>query len=243
MARFDNTLVVIPTYNEIDNIEKMIETMFSLYPEIHLLIIEDGSPDGTAEVVKRLQSKFPNLHMIERTGKQGLGTAYITGFKWALEREYQFVMEMDCDFSHDPKQVKLLREAAEENDLVIGSRYVGGIRIINWPFKRLLLSYLASIYIRFVTGIPVVDATGGFKCFSRRALEAINLDGVFSRGYIFQLELNYKVWLLKMRVKEVPIVFTEREKGTSKMGGGIIFEALFSVLKLKWKAITGTINQ
>jgi len=219
----------------------MINTLFGLYPQVSLLIIEDGSPDGTAEVVKKLQSQQSNLHMIERQGKLGLGTAYITGFKWALSRDYEHVFEMDCDFSHDPEQVKDLLTAGMENDLVIGSRYIDGIRIINWPFKRLLLSYLASIYTRFVTGIPVQDTTGGFKCFSRRALETLNLDNIISKGYIFQLELNYKVWLSGLKVKEVPIVFYERRDGQSKMAGGIIFEALFAVVRLKVKAITGSL--
>lgn len=238
---WDKTLIIIPTFNEIDNIERMINTLFGLYPQVSLLIIEDGSPDGTAEVVKKYQSQQSNLHMIERQGKLGLGTAYITGFKWALSRDFDYVFEMDCDFSHDPEQVKDLLTAGMENDLVIGSRYIDGIRIINWPFKRLLLSYLASIYTRFVTGIPVQDTTGGFKCFSRRALETLNLDNIISKGYIFQLELNYKVWLSGLKVKEVPIVFYERRDGQSKMAGGIIFEALFAVLRLKIRAITGSL--
>lgn len=231
---FNKTVIIIPTYNEIDNIEKMLNTVFNAYPEVSILIIEDGSPDGTAEVVKKMQKEQANLFMIQRTGKQGLGTAYVTGFKWALEREYEFVFEMDCDFSHDPKQIPNLLNAAQSNDLVIGSRYVDGIRIINWPFKRLLLSYLAGIYIRIVTGIPILDATGGFKCFTRKALKALDLNNIISNGYIFQLELNYKVWSKGLSVKEVPIVFYEREHGVSKMGGGIIFEALFAVLKLRW---------
>lgn len=236
---YKETLIIIPTYNEIDNIERMIDTVFATYPDISLLIIEDGSPDGTANVIKRKQKEFKNLHIIERTGKLGLGTAYITGFKWALEKHYNFILEMDCDFSHDPAQVKDLVSAAQENDLVIGSRYIDGIRIINWPFRRLLLSYLASIYTRFVTGIPVFDTTGGFKCFTRKALESINLDRIFSKGYIFQLELNYKVWVKGLKIKEVPIIFYERRDGQSKMGGGIIFEALFAVVRLRVKKMLG----
>ncbi|GAB4020162.1 MAG: polyprenol monophosphomannose synthase [Bdellovibrio sp.] len=240
MLPYDKSLIIIPTYNEIDNIEKMINTLMSSYPEISLLIIEDGSPDGTAQVVKDYQKKYPhNLFMIERKGKLGLGTAYVTGFKWALEKNYDFVFEMDCDFSHDPKQIPDLLQAAQSNDLVIGSRYIDGIRIINWPFRRLLLSYLASIYTRFVTGIPVFDTTGGFKCFSRKALQSLNLDDILSNGYIFQLELNYKIWTKGLRVKEVPIVFYERRDGQSKMAGGIIFEALFAVLRLRWRKIIG----
>lgn len=238
MLPYHQTLIIIPTYNEIDNIEKMITTLFDLYPALSLLIIEDGSPDGTADVVKKFQAQFPNnLFMIERKGKLGLGTAYVTGFKWALERKYEFVFEMDCDFSHDPKQIPDLLTAAQTNDLVIGSRYIDGIRIINWPFKRLLLSYLASIYTRFVTSIPVYDTTGGFKCFNRKALQSINLDDIISSGYIFQLELNYKVWSRGLNVKEVPIIFYERRDGQSKMAGGIIFEALFAVLRLRWRRL------
>lgn len=239
---FDQALVIIPTFNEIDNIERMISTLMEMYPGLQLLIIEDGSPDGTGKKVKELQVKYADrLHMIERQGKLGLGTAYITGFKWALERKYQYIFEMDCDFSHDPAQVKDLLAAAQTNDLVIGSRYIDGIRIINWPFRRLLLSYLASIYTRFVTGIPVFDTTGGFKCFSRKALSALDLDNIISNGYIFQLELNYKVWLKGLSVKEVPIIFYERRDGQSKMGGGIIFEAFFNVLRLRFKQILGTL--
>lgn len=238
---YHQTVIIIPTYNEIDNIEKMLTTLFSKYPEISILIIEDGSPDGTADVVKRLQDQYKNLFMIQRTGKLGLGTAYVTGFKWALERDYQFVFEMDCDFSHDPKSIPDLLSAAQSNELVIGSRYVNGIRIINWPFKRLLLSYLAGIYIRIVTGIPILDATGGFKCFHRKALQSLDLNNIISNGYIFQLELNYKIWSKGMSVKEVPIVFYEREHGVSKMGGGIIFEALFAVLKLRFLKLVNSL--
>lgn len=239
MLPYNRTLIIIPTYNEIDNIERMINTVFGLYPEISLLIIEDGSPDGTAEVVKKLQGSFQNLNMIERRGKLGLGTAYITGFRWAIEKEYDFVFEMDCDFSHDPNQIPDLLQAAQTNDLVIGSRYIDGIRIINWPFRRLLLSYLASIYTRFVTNIPVQDTTGGFKCFTKKALTSLNLDKIISNGYIFQLELNYKIWAMGLKVKEVPIIFYERRDGQSKMGGGIITEALFAVLKLRVLKVFG----
>lgn len=243
MSDFSKALVIIPTYNEIQNIEKMIRTMFGLHEGISLLIIEDGSPDGTAGVVKSLQNEFPKLHMIERTGKLGLGTAYITGFKWALERDYEYIFEMDCDFSHDPKQVPDLLEAAQTNDLAIGSRYIGGIRIINWPFRRLLLSYLASIYIRMVTNLPVMDPTGGFKCFTRKALQALNLDDIIANGYIFQLELTYKIWAQGLKVKEVPIIFNERQEGVSKMGGGIIFEAFFAVLHLRFLKLVGRLNR
>lgn len=240
MRASSSPLIIIPTYNEIDNIEKMIRAVFAESNDFHLLIIEDGSPDGTANKVKELQLEFQNLHMIERKGKLGLGTAYITGFKWALERNYTHVFEMDCDFSHDPKDLKHLLERAEEGaDLVIGSRYIGGIRIINWPFRRLLLSYGAGIYTRMITGMPILDTTGGFKCFRRSTLEKINLDRIISNGYSFQLELNYKVWSKGLKVVEHPIIFTERRDGQSKMGGGIIVEAIFAVWRLRFAKMMG----
>ena len=217
----------------------MINSVFGLYPDVSVLVIEDGSPDGTADVVKKYQEKHSNLHMIQRSGKLGLGTAYITGFKWALEKDFEHVFEMDCDFSHDPTQIPNLLEAAQTHDLVIGSRYLDGIRIINWPFHRLLLSYMASIYTRFVTGIPVQDTTGGFKCFSRKALSSLKLDEIIANGYIFQLELNYKVWTLGLPIKEVPIIFYERRDGESKMAGGIVWEAFFAVLKLRFLKMIG----
>jgi dolichol-phosphate mannosyltransferase len=242
MLPFQKSLLIIPTYNEIDNIEKMLKTLFSLYPQINVLILDDGSPDGTATIVKKYQEEQKNLHIIERTGKLGLGTAYITGFKWALERDYQFIFEMDCDFSHDPKDLSRLLEAAQTNDLVIGSRYIDGIRIINWPFRRLLLSYCASIYTRIITGLDVLDVTGGFKCFTRTALEELDLDRVISNGYSFQIELNFKVWSKGLKIKEVPIIFTERRDGQSKMHGGIVKEAIFAVFMLRIRKIFGMLN-
>lgn len=242
MLPFHKSLLIIPTYNEIDNIEKMLKTVFGLYKEINVLILDDGSPDGTADVVKQYQKEQPNLHLIQRTGKLGLGTAYITGFKWALERDYDFVFEMDCDFSHDPNDLSRLLEAAQSNDLVIGSRYIDGIRIINWPFRRLLLSYCASIYTRIITGLDVLDVTGGFKCFSRSALESLDLDKVISNGYSFQIELNFKVWSSGLQIKEVPIIFTERRDGQSKMHGGIVKEAIFAVFMLRIRKIFGMLN-
>jgi len=239
---FNQSLVIIPTYNEIENIERMIHAVFDQSSDFSLLIIEDGSPDGTAQKVKELQEKFPRLHMIERTGKLGLGTAYVTGFKWALEREFNYVFEMDCDFSHDPNDLPRLLETAQSSDLVIGSRYINGIRIINWPFRRLLLSYGASIYTRMITGIEVLDTTGGFKCFTRKALEALNLDKIISNGYSFQLELNYKIWSKGLKITEYPIIFTERRDGQSKMGGGIIFEAVFAVWKLRLMKLFGMLK-
>ena len=239
MLPFEKSLIIIPTYNEIDNIEKMIKTLFEKYPAISLLIIDDGSPDGTADVVKKLQANFKNLNLMQRSGKLGLGTAYIAGFKWALERDFEFVFEMDCDFSHDPDAIKDLLEAAQSNDLVIGSRYIDGIRIINWPFKRLLLSYGASIYTRFITGIEILDTTGGFKCFSKKALKALDLNKIISNGYSFQLEINYKIWAKGLKVKEVPIIFYERRDGQSKMSNGIIIEAIFAVFRLRISKMLG----
>jgi len=236
---FDRSLLIIPTYNEIDNISRMLETLHKLYPTLSVLIIDDGSPDGTANIVKVYQSKWKTLHLIERSGKLGLGTAYITGFKFALEKDYQFVFEMDCDFSHDPKDIPLLLEAAQTSDLVIGSRYINGIRIINWPMRRLLLSYFAGVYTRIITGMTILDATGGFKCFKRSSLESLNLDKVFSNGYSFQIELNFKIWAKGLKVKEVPIVFTERRDGESKMSGGIVYEAVFAVIKLRLRKMFG----
>jgi dolichol-phosphate mannosyltransferase len=239
---YDKALLIIPTYNEIDNISKMLETLNSLYPTLSVLIIDDGSPDGTADIVKEFQLKWDKLHLIERTGKLGLGTAYITGFRFALERDYQFIFEMDCDFSHDPKDIPILLEAAQSNDLVIGSRYINGIRIINWPMRRLLLSFFAGVYTRIITGMTVLDATGGFKCFKRSSLESLNLDKVFSNGYSFQIELNFKIWSKGLKVQEVPIVFTERRDGESKMSGGIVFEAVFAVIKLRLRKIFGLLH-
>jgi dolichol-phosphate mannosyltransferase len=239
---YNQSLVIIPTFNEIDNIARMLTTITSLYPELSILIIEDGSPDGTASVVKEFMQRFPQISIIERKGKLGLGTAYITGFKWALSKNFQYIFEMDCDFSHDPKDIALLLENALENDLVIGSRYINGIRIINWPIHRLLLSYFAGVYTRFITGLNILDATGGFKCFSRTALESLNLDKVFSNGYSFQIELNFKIWAKGLKVKEVPIIFTERRDGQSKMSGGIIKEAIFAVIKLRLRKILGILD-
>lgn len=236
---FDQSLIIIPTYNEIDNVEKLIRVLFDLYPNISILIVDDGSVDGTSSAVKGLMKHHSNLSIIERPEKLGLGTAYIEGFKWALARHYQYVFEMDCDFSHDPEQVMDLLREALDNDLVIGSRYLGGIRIINWPLRRLLLSYGASLFARFITGIPVYDTTSGFKCFRRKTLESINFEKVFSNGYSFQLEISYKIWAKGLSIKEVPIIFYERRDGHSKLGSGIIFEAVWAVFFLRMKKVLG----
>lgn len=240
---YNQSLLIIPTFNEIDNIQRMLETLQQLYPELSILIIDDGSPDGTANVVKKFQETKSNLHLIQRTGKLGLGTAYVTGFRWALERDYNFVFEMDCDFSHDPAAIPELLNAAQKSDLVIGSRYIGGIRVINWPMKRLLLSYFASIYTQIITGMTIKDATGGFKCFTRKALKSLNLNNIFSNGYSFQIELNFKIWSQGLKVQEIPIIFYERRDGQSKMSGSIVHEAVFAVFRLRLKKILGTLNQ
>ncbi len=232
-------LVIIPTYNEIDNISKMIDAVLTLAGGYDMLVIDDGSPDGTADVVKNRQAEFPaRLHLLERSGKLGLGTAYIMGFKWALEQGYDYVFEMDCDFSHNPDDLERLYERAEQGyDVVVGSRYVQGVNIINWPMSRLLLSYTASMYVRFVTRMPVHDSTAGFVCYSRKALETIDLDRVQMKGYGFQIEMKYSAWRLGLRLSEVSIIFTERREGVSKMNTGIFGEALWGVLKLPLRKI------
>ena len=232
-------LVIIPTYNELDNIRPMIDKVFSLSEKFDLLVIDDGSPDGTASVVKEKQQEYPGqLHLIERQGKLGLGTAYLTGFQWAPEHGYDYIFEMDCDFSHNPDDlVRLYEAAAEGNDVVVGSRYVQGVNVVNWPMSRLLMSYFASMYVRIVTRMPLRDATAGFVCYSRRALETIDLDAVRMKGYGFQIEMKYSAWRLGMRLKEVSIIFVERREGTSKMSGGIFGEAFFGVLKLPFRRI------
>lgn len=232
-------LVIIPTYNEKENVSAMIDKVFSLAEPFEMLVIDDGSPDGTAAIVKQRQQEFPKtLHLIERSGKLGLGTAYLTGFRWGLENGFDIICEMDCDFSHNPDDlVRLYRAAVEGYDVVVGSRYVQGVNVVNWPMSRLLISFFASKYVRIVTRMPLHDATAGFVCYSRRALEAIDLDAVRMKGYGFQIEMKYSAWRLGMRIKEVPIIFVERREGSSKMSGGIFGEALFGVLKLPLRKI------
>lgn len=233
-------LVIIPTYNEIENISRMIDKVFSLAGEFELLIIDDGSPDGTAAVVRERQKEYAaRLHMIERSGKLGLGTAYLTGFRWALEHGYDYIFEMDCDFSHNPDDLLRLLERAEQGyDVVVGSRYVSGVNVVNWPMSRLLMSYFASKYVRTITRMPVCDATAGFVCYSRRALETIDLDGVKMKGYGFQIEMKYSAWRLGLKLSEVSIIFIDRQEGTSKMSSGIFGEAFWGVLKLPLRKIT-----
>jgi dolichol-phosphate mannosyltransferase len=232
-----DSIVIIPTYNEKENIENIIRAVFALEKVFHILVIEDGSPDGTANIVRRLQGEFPErLFMVERSGKQGLGTAYICGFRWGLEHGYDYIFEMDADFSHAPADLpRLYAACADEGyDLAIGSRYVSGVNVVNWPMGRVLMSYYASRYVQFVTGIPVRDTTAGFKCYRRRVLETIDLDEIRFKGYAFQIEMKYTTWKCGFRIKEVPVVFVNRELGTSKMNSSIFGEAVFGVLRLRW---------
>ena len=232
-----DSIVIIPTYNEKENIENIIRAVFGLEKAFHILVIEDGSPDGTATIVKGLQEEFPDrLFMIERTGKLGLGTAYITGFKWAIEHKYDYVFEMDADFSHNPDDLPRLYSACANDgyDLAIGSRYVSGVNVVNWPMGRVLMSYFASKYVRIITGVNIHDTTAGFKCYRRRVLETINLDEIRFKGYAFQIEMKYTTYKCGFKIKEVPVIFINRELGTSKMSGGIFSEAMFGVIRLRW---------
>ncbi len=235
-------LLIIPTYNEIKNIDRIIRTVLSKAADLEVLVMDDNSPDGTADAVKALMRTEPRVHIIERPGKMGLGSAYVTGFKYALEKGYEFIMEMDADFSHNPDDVPRLLEAAQKYDLVIGSRYSNGVNIVNWPFKRLLISYFASKYVRIITGMPIKDPTGGFKCFRRKVLEAIDLDRILSDGYAFQIEMNFKAWTKGFHVKEIPIVFTERSEGESKMSRKIVWEAVWMVWFLQFRKLLGKLH-
>jgi len=240
MAEVSDSLVIIPTYNERKNIEKVLQIVFSLPKEFHVLIVDDNSPDGTAGLVRELMETYPDKLFLEsRKGKLGLGTAYIHGFKWALQREYQFIFEMDADLSHNPEDlVRLYRECAESGyDLAIGSRYIDGVNVVNWPMGRVLMSYFASIYVRIITGMPVHDTTAGFKCYRREVLEAIDLDSIRFTGYAFQIEMKFTAWKMGFNLSEVSIVFTDRTEGESKMSSGIFQEAVLGVIKLRWKSI------
>ena len=232
-----DSIVIIPTYNERENIERIIRAVFDLEHGFHILVIEDGSPDGTAGIVKGLQKEFPErLFMIERSGKQGLGTAYITGFRWALEHAYEYIFEMDADFSHNPNDLpRLYKACAEEGaDLSIGSRYVSGVNVVNWPMGRVLMSYFASKYVRLITGLPIHDTTAGFVCYRRQVLQTMPLDHIRFKGYAFQIEMKFTAYKCGFRVKEVPVIFINRELGTSKMNSSIFGEAVFGVIRLKW---------
>jgi dolichol-phosphate mannosyltransferase len=232
-------LIIIPTYNEKENIEKIILKVFSLDIDFDILIVDDGSPDGTAEIVKKIQKTYSKkLHIVERTGKLGLGTAYIFGFKWALKNNYDYIFEMDADFSHDPDDLIRLYKACheEKGDVAIGSRYIKGVNIVNWPMSRLLMSFFASKYVKIITGMPIQDSTAGFKCYKRSVLEKINLEKIQFVGYAFQIEMKFTAWKYGFNVVEVPVIFTDRQEGASKMSGGIFFEAFFGVIQMKIKS-------
>ncbi len=235
-----DSLVIIPTYNEKENVEKMLRKIFSIPHPFHILVIDDGSPDGTAQIVKRLMSEFGSrLFLEERSGKLGLGTAYIHGFKWAIARSYEYIFEMDCDFSHNPDDlIRLHRVCSVENaDMSIGSRYIRGANVVNWPLGRIIMSYYASVYVRIITGISIKDTTAGFICYKRRVLETIPLDEIKFIGYAFQIEMKFTAIKCGFKIIEVPIVFTDRTEGTSKMSKGIFREAIFGVILLKWKSL------
>ena len=230
------TLVISPTYNECKNVQSLIELILGKHPEFHLLIVDDSSPDGTANKVKELQADYSNLYIEERPAKDGLGTAYIYGFKWAIEREYDRIVQMDADLSHDPNDVPHLVNLLDEHDLIVGSRYVEGVSVVNWPIRRLMLSYGANLYSRVITGMPIKDSTGGFKAWRREVLEELDLNAVRSQGYSFQIEMNFRTWCKGFRIKEVPIIFVDRTIGESKMSKNIVYEAIFMVWRLRvWK--------
>ena len=233
------SLVIIPTYNEIDNIKNIIEQVLPQHESIEILIVDDNSPDGTGKVVLEIMKETNRVHLIERSGKLGLGTAYVEGFKYAIANKYDFVLEMDADFSHSPNDLPRLIEAIQSNDLVIGSRYVEGVNVVNWPMSRLILSYFASYYVKIITGMRIDDPTGGFKCFRREVLEQIDLDQIISDGYSFQVEMNYRAYCKNYRIKEIPIVFYERRVGDSKMSKHIVWEAIWMVWRLRIMAMLG----
>jgi dolichol-phosphate mannosyltransferase len=240
-----DSLVIIPTYNEKENIEKIIRTVFKLKKEFHVLIVEDNSPDGTADIVKKLMKEFPDrLFIFERKGKLGLGTAYISGFKWALERDYNYITEMDADFSHNPNDLERLYHATanEGADVAVGSRYIKGVNVVNWPMGRVLMSYFASTYVRMITRMKIMDTTAGFVCWTRKVLETIDLDRIKFVGYAFQIEMKYTAVKLGFKVVEVPIIFTDRTEGTSKMNKSIFREAIFGVMQLRMRGMTGRIK-
>ena len=228
----DKALVIVPTYNERDNLPPLVQRVLSLPVPVEMLVVDDNSPDGTGKLADDLGAKHPQVHVLHRAEKNGLGRAYIAGFKWALEHGFEFIMEMDGDFSHNPDDIPKFLDAAKDADLVLGSRYCNGIRVINWPLQRLVLSMGAGVYVRVITGMPFSDPTGGFKCFRRRALESLDLDAVRSNGYSFQIELSHKIWRQGMKVGEVPIIFTDRFQGSSKMSGHIVWEAIWMVWRL-----------
>jgi dolichol-phosphate mannosyltransferase len=235
----EKSLIIIPTFNELENIRKLIPDLLERHENLNILIVDDNSPDGTGIYIEELSKKNLKIKLIKREKKMGLGTAYIAGFKYALQHDYDYIFEMDADFSHDPREIKQFLQAINKYDLVLGSRYVRGVNVINWPMRRLLLSYFANKYTRFITGMPIQDATGGFKCFRRKVLEAINLDKIRSNGYAFQIEMTFKTWKKGFKVGEIPIVFVDRVKGTSKMSKKIVREAVVMVWKLRIRSALG----
>lgn len=239
MASMSSTLVIIPTYNEAENVRSIAQAIFAAAPDTEILFVDDNSPDGTGRLVDAMRSSDPRVHHLHQENKQGLGRAYLAGFRWALARRYDFIFEMDADFSHNPAEIAKFLQAAATADLVLGSRYLNGIRIINWPLERLILSKGASLYVRLITGMPFTDPTGGYKCFRREVLEAIDLDRIQSNGYSFQIEMTYTAWKLGFRIVEVPIVFEDRRSGHSKMNPAIVREALGMVVRLKFRARPG----
>jgi dolichol-phosphate mannosyltransferase len=238
----EKILIIIPTYNELENLPKLLPEIFSNDENINILIVDDNSPDGTAAYVEQEMKSNNHLHLIKRNSKLGLGTAYIAGFRYALENDYDFIFEMDADFSHDPSEIPQFLQEIQNYDLIIGSRYRNGVNVINWPMSRLLLSWFANFYTRVITGMPIKDATGGFKCFRRKVLEAIDLDRVNSNGYAFQIEMNFKVWKKGFHIKEISIIFVDRMKGKSKMSKKIVREAIWMVWKLRLKSLFGLLK-
>ncbi|MFZ1289671.1 MAG: polyprenol monophosphomannose synthase [Melioribacteraceae bacterium] len=236
------SIVIIPTFDELNNIKKLIPELLNLYEDLDILIVDDNSPDGTGKYVEDLGKQNPRVKLISRTGKQGLGTAYVAGYKFMLQNGYDVAFQMDADYSHDPKEIGNFKKYIDEYDLIIGSRYIQGVNVINWPMKRLLLSYFANYYTKIITGLPLKDSTGGFKCFKRKVLDSINLDEMKSNGYAFQIEMNYKAWIKGFKLKEVSIIFMDRVAGTSKMSKKIVKEAIFRVWKLRFRNMLGILK-
>ncbi|MCW8850914.1 MAG: polyprenol monophosphomannose synthase [Melioribacteraceae bacterium] len=236
------SIVIIPTYDELNNIKRLVPELISLYDDLDILIVDDNSPDGTGEYIKNLSNENSRVKLIERAGKLGLGTAYVAGYKYMLENGYDIAFQMDADYSHDPRELANFKKYIDEYDLIIGSRYIQGVNVINWPMRRLLLSYFANYYTKIITGLPLKDSTGGFKCFKRKVLETINLDEIRSNGYSFQIEMNYKAWVKGFKLKEVSIIFMDRVAGTSKMSKKIVREAIFRVWKLRFRKTFGLLK-
>lgn len=236
------SLIIIPTFNEVENIDKLIRDIKAVDSNVHILVVDDNSPDGTAQRVNKLKQEIDDIYLIEREGKKGLGTAYVAGFKFALQNGYEYIFEMDADFSHDPKEIPNFIKAMDDADLVIGSRYIKGVNVVNWPLSRLLLSYFANQYTRIITGLPVCDTTAGYKCIKRNVLQTIDLEEIHSGGYSFQIEMNFKAWKKGFRIKEIPIIFIDRALGKSKMSKKIVREAIWIVWKLKFKSMFGLLN-